>query len=70
MLYTQCELRKDNRVDVAWIPDIYATVGKCLVIQDEDGWIVTSVFENSTSEYEEVNFNSRDWARTRKYSDR
>lgn len=37
----------DMEALVGWIPEIYAELGKILIISGEDGWEVTSVGEDS-----------------------
>jgi hypothetical protein len=44
MKYRQCELRRRNTVQVAWIPESFAGLGKYLRLGGEDGWLVTAVY--------------------------
>ncbi len=69
MNYRQCILRKENKIQTAWIPEIYAKTGKVLTIKDVPGWSVVRASTNSLK-YELLNALSRDYTRTRKYSDR
>lgn len=41
--YCQCTLAKGNKVQVAWIPEKFAILGKYLEITGEDGWRVVSL---------------------------
>ena len=68
MIYKQCLLRKENKIDTAWIPEQYATVNKALRIKDDDGWIVKVVYTTGI-DYDKLVVLSRDYLRTRKYSD-
>ncbi len=47
--YVQCELKKDNRTQIAWIPEKFATPGQVLRVKDrgtwEDGWLVAHTFQ-------------------------
>lgn len=52
--YNQCELRKENYVDVSWIPSKFAFVGNILKVKYdeiwEDGWKVTRVYSKKKGE--------------------
>lgn len=55
MMYVQCELRKNNFVDVSWIEEKFAVSGKKVRRKNEnevweDGWIVTNTYGKITSE--------------------
>ncbi|OHD61053.1 MAG: hypothetical protein A2096_02810 [Spirochaetes bacterium GWF1_41_5] len=56
-IYTQCMLKRNlgnlNLIDVCWIPEKYAVIGKCLKLRKEssengeeweNGWIVLRVY--------------------------
>ncbi|KKN11219.1 hypothetical protein LCGC14_1028770 [marine sediment metagenome] len=42
--YNQCLLVKGKRQQVAWIPGKFALMGKILRLKDEDGWLVSQVY--------------------------
>ena len=59
--YAQCTLKKNNRIQTAWIPVGFAKIGLSLRIKEkepgsvsltEDGWIVQHV--GSTKVYEDL----------------
>lgn len=49
MNYSQCKLQKDDLVQVSWIPNRFALVGKPVRLRDDgvwvDGWIVVEVWQ-------------------------
>lgn len=49
--YTQVRMTLGDSVDVVWILTKFARVGKVLRIGDEDGWVVTHVFNTTSREY-------------------
>lgn len=48
-MYTQCELRKKESVQISWVPSEYAKPLQCLDLKEEDiwskGWTVTKVYQ-------------------------
>lgn len=48
MAYVQCELRKEGRVEVSYIPQKFAQTGRILELKNngtwENGWVVASVY--------------------------
>ena len=68
MNYKQCTMRKKNTIDVAWIPEKFAIVGKYLRIGDDNGWKV-EIVSSVTQTDQENNERSQDYKRTRKASD-
>ena len=68
MIYKQCVLRKKNKVDIAWIPAVYAITNKFLRINNDNGWLVEKVY-NTELEYDKLNLDSRDYTKMRVYSD-
>ena len=53
-LYSQCTLQKNNIVQISWIPERFAKVGKILKLKSENdiwdnGWVVT--FVGNTDEH-------------------
>jgi len=48
-MYCQCRLVRKNPPDecvqFAWIPQKYASVGKVLRLGQEEGWLVTHIWE-------------------------
>ncbi len=67
MKYVQCELKKGNRKQTAWIPARFAKLGTYLKLKDNDGWCVVLV----GTELDEtlVLDKERDYTRQRKASD-
>ena len=64
----QVELRRENEVQVAYIPERFGITGKVLRIDGcGDGWVVTDVYNRRPSA--EVNAHSRDFTKQRKASD-
>jgi hypothetical protein len=49
-LYTQCLLihKVTKQIDLAWIPDCYAVIGKILIIKGENGWRVEEIHGSKT----------------------
>ena len=41
--YCQCELQKDDKHMVSWIPERYAIQGRILKLKNDNGWKVMSV---------------------------
>lgn len=53
--YRQCELRRGDSVDVAWIPSNYARKGKRLRIgEDPSVWEVSAVYGGTNLTAEEM----------------
>lgn len=46
-MFRQCELKRDNTVQVVWLPEQFARRGAWLKLQDEDGWHVEDVYARS-----------------------
>jgi predicted NAD-dependent protein-ADP-ribosyltransferase YbiA (DUF1768 family) len=70
--YTQAKLRKKlymdkQQIQIAWIPQHLAKIGKTLTISDDDGWEVVETY--STIDCNTANMKSRDWTKQRKASD-
>ena len=74
--YCQCKLRKKldedrYQIDVGWIPDKFAKIGRCLKIKRDgvwdEGWEVIEV--GSRKEIEDVEAGERDFLKQRKVSD-
>lgn len=57
MNYVQCQLRKGNKIDVSWIEEKFAVVGKQIKRKNEstdswdDGWIVDKTFGKVNEEH-------------------
>ena len=68
MNYKQCRMTKKSAIDIAWIPEKFAVVGKYLRIGDDNGWKVESV-SSVVQTSEENNERSQDYKRTRRASD-
>ncbi len=55
--YTQCKLRNKDRIDIAWLPNGFAKVGRVLRIKIDgkwqEDWVVLEVF-SSALEYETI----------------
>lgn len=70
--YRQCTLTmKDGpmtAVQVAWIPEEFATVGKYLKIKEQDGWRVEEVGSHRQSE-DYIQDHERDFLGHRKRTD-
>jgi hypothetical protein len=71
--YRQCQLTKDNKKRVAWIPSKFALVGKVIKIKDDngewnDGWIVERASSNEVCEDYLVE-HERDYKHQREASD-
>lgn len=63
MNYKQCLLENGNKVRIAWIPAKYSCKGNTLKLQDEDGWIVKSVYGVETEEnLKAVEHDYKKWA--------
>jgi hypothetical protein len=58
--HTQCNLTKGNLHYVAWIPTIKAKLGKILRIDEEEGWEVVGV-GNQTLPSSWINERSQDY---------
>lgn len=68
MFYKQCELRKNDITQVAWIPEHYAHAGDYLEIKGDDGWQVMLVGQFRMEEAD-VSMHSQDYKHQRKASD-
>jgi len=66
--YTQCQLVRESKIDVAWIPSKFAEVGKYLEISGQDGWLVTAV--GSIKPAQAVRDFEREHLKTRKRTDK
>lgn len=40
----QCLLRRGINFKVAWLPAAYAVKGNCLLLHDQNGWMVERVY--------------------------
>lgn len=49
--FVQCELQKLNKVMIAWIPSMFARVGKFLELNGDNGWKVNSVHGKIENDY-------------------
>jgi len=49
--HTQCRMQRGNIHTIAWIPSIFAVVGKYLKLRGEDGWEVISAGHTLPSDY-------------------
>jgi hypothetical protein len=71
MTHTQCELRRGNFTQVAWIPSEYATVGKYLKLKYNgtwnDGWKVEQLGSFQDSDF--TRERSQDYKNMRKMTD-
>ena len=67
-MYRQCELRRKDTMDVAWIPEEFARIGKWLRIRGENAWQVVRVGENRKSQQYLLE-HERDWMYQREASD-
>ena len=53
ILYTQVQLKQNNKFRTCWIPHKYANLGKYIILKKELGeWLVNKVF--GSIEYEEL----------------
>ena len=50
-MFRQCRMEKKARVQVAWIPERYAVVGRVLRLKRDDGWLVTRCGPPLSAEY-------------------
>ena len=50
-MYRQCDLRRGNRGQMAWIPSALAKKGRFLKILGEDGWKIMAVYGISNGDY-------------------
>lgn len=66
--YKQVLMRKLNLMEISWIPEQFAKVGKFLKINDDNGWEVKKVY-NIVQTSEENNKRSQDYKKTRIASD-
>lgn len=73
--YKQCVLRKENTIEVSWIPEVYAHVNAYVAIRNkkdksiwDDGWQVITVSQFRMDE-EQLNDFSQDYKHQRKMSD-
>jgi hypothetical protein len=72
VFYRQCAMRRGDSHQVAWIPEIFAAVGKVVDLKQNGqlslGWLVTGVGDvRLDGEY--LADRSQDYKRTRKASD-
>lgn len=56
MMYVQCELRKENVIDISWIEEKFAQVGKSVRRKNEqdeweNGWVVTETYGTVNEEH-------------------
>lgn len=42
-MYCQCVLRKGDNIQVSWIPEKFAEVGRVLRLKEDNGWVVQRV---------------------------
>ena len=68
MNYRQCKLVKKNQIDICYIPEKFAVIGKYLRIGDDNGWKVETVSSHFQTS-EENNVRSQDYKRIREASD-
>lgn len=67
MNHVQCLLEKEDKIQVSWIPEKYAKLGKVLKLGNNDGWVVTEKWEKENSKT--VNILSQLYKHQRKVSD-
>jgi hypothetical protein len=69
MKYVQCELKQGDKVQVAWIEERGASVGKNVEIKDDSGrWDVTAVYNSIDSKsLQEFQSNSRNFKKKTDY---
>lgn len=66
--YRQCTLRRGSTTQVSWIPEEFATVGKYVMVNEENGWRVMEVGDHRQSgDY--ILDHERDYAGHRKRTD-
>ncbi len=65
--YKQCRLVKHAATQVAWIPEIFAVIGKYLRLGDDNGWRVSSIGGRMESGY--LFRHNRDYLTQRRASD-
>lgn len=50
--FRQCELKKQRKKTISWIPEKYAKIGKFLKLKNddvwEDGWVVNAVYNRKS----------------------
>jgi len=56
MYYVQCQMKKENYVDVSWIEEKFAVVGKQVKRKTEDekwdeGWVITATYTKVNEEH-------------------
>lgn len=57
MMYVQCEMRKGNQIDVSWIEEKFAIVGKVIKRKTDqetewnEGWVVTATYSRMSEEH-------------------
>jgi hypothetical protein len=49
-LFRQCRLAKGHARTVAFLPDVFAVVGMCLRLKEDDGWMVMEVYDNTMTD--------------------
>lgn len=65
--YKQCRLVKIATTQVAWIPEVFAVIGKFLRIGDDNGWRVESAGPRKDGAY--LFRHERDYLTQRRASD-
>lgn len=64
-MYKQCWLKKNNTIQVAWIPSKFAKVGKYVELKEKDvwdnGWAVTNVGASMSVEEIKQKGRSQHW---------
>lgn len=72
MFFKQCILKKTNQTQVAWLPEIFAKVGKYVELEInkkwEDGWKIINVAQTRMSG-QQVSEQSQEYKHQRKASD-
>lgn len=57
MLYVQCKLRKQDKTQIAWIPNKFAMVGAFVRLKNGDhwegGWEVVQTYASQNQEFRE-----------------
>lgn len=66
--YKQCILQKLGKIQVAWIPEVYAHKDNYVIIKGDDGWQIIMVGQARLSNGE-VSEQSQDYKHQRKASD-
>lgn len=65
--YRQCILKKGDTSQIAWIPEMYASLGNYVKLKEDDGWQIIEV--GSRLAAPDMNEQSQDYKHQRKASD-